>query len=951
MDWNAREKTPRTSADQQTSAERGGEQTGGGDQALGASLFVDLQAPSEQLEDEWAPQLAASAAPPFSAPNLQAKYCTQQVSALQSSELSSSSSSSLSQLSAHSAPQLGAESSTAEPGSSCANAFAQQQQKQTQFDQFPKQRRLQHANRLRPMQTSRRSSALSVRPFDLAASSMQLGKQRAGRRHKIGCFELSEQLLVEIKLYRRSLVLLALALAYTLFMLLSLLVSQQTRPENSWERELELEHDLRPPGRAAAANQAWTQEQIAGWHRERPLELADELGRPSRALHWVRSCRPLEPPGLVAAALDGAPGGASNHSHSLAAGPNGELSNATTTTTTTSGAQNSSSTTTSRPKILFHALNGCMFRRGSNSDSLGDLCCCAGKPRRIGPEQRQQQRELPALIGDKLSVNGTNGEPQKKRPKNAYLRPQIICFVSSAGGLFNGQRLVAPVANETNLRNTFGPAGRSKCIVCSCCHEHEPEQVNKMLANVAPAAEQQQQVAAAAAAAPSAKQTGGVWVSARERLLNSMRSLDELAFWLYDLLAVGLFALRHGQFPARPKPSAALEPGHWLELHAAALLDSDQAAPRKPMIGVSENQLAHSSGQLVPQLVAKLASLSMEADAYDDFRSSTTSTTSTTTSTTTSSTTTTTTSTTSTGRPSRGRKLNKFKRRRRRTTTSTTSTTTTTMAPSPISGATNSSSVRPATGANSSSTTSKAPTVIINVYAAPNSAGASSTSSTTTSTTTTTATTSTTRAPPSGLASSRRTSSGGEQANITLRIELDNGQVQAAGPEVARAQNKAAPVGAGETRAQEAQAKGATVASNAQLGQLLAASSGPKIILLQEKNSASQAQVPAAPPVEPAPSELAKSIVIALDPPLLPAGHSAASGGGGGGLQADGPPASSLRVLESAAAGSGPRIAAAAASHLAGRPLTGQAESGAGQVAATIAQSPSRSVEAAPIRI
>lgn len=437
-----------------------------------------------------------------------------------------------------------------------------------------------------------------------------------------------------------------------------------------------------------ASQGEWTQEMIAGWHLDRPIVLANEFsGEDTGDRHVkVRECRSR----------------AQQHHKQLQV--QHQQQNATVKlqegNKQVSGNKSAPPVQVIRRRHRFEALNGCFFRREITSESTGDLCCCAGIPRFIMEPIANSSKSAvnhtasttlkPLMTNStKLSTtmsskNSSSSDDIKQRtPRKKYLKPQVMCFVSAAANLFNAQKLVAPIANEHNLMHTF-IKGKGKCITCSCCHEHDPEKVNKLLANVPLYANKFKSKSMMLdkngnqLVAPSNgddEDNTGLWVRMRNHLVACMHRLDDLFFWLYDLLDLTTFVARYGYHPVNFTDSTGL------------LLIQTHIVPQKGF--EAPKSLFSTSAR--PTRSTEAPNLFIDDDLYSDFTTTTT---------------TTSTTTTTTAKPARttskGPKRRKKKRRHRTTSTSK----------SPVAGATS--------GRPQATTTTKSPTVIINVYAGNN---------------------------------------------------------------------------------------------------------------------------------------------------------------------------------------------------------------------------------------
>lgn len=123
-------------------------------------------------------------------------------------------------------------------------------------------------------------------------------------------------------------------------------------------------------------------------------------------------------------------------------------------------------------------------------------------------------------------------------------KPKIMCFSTDNSDIFNVHKLRAPVASDVNFRNVFI---KNECITCSCCHDHDPDIVNKLLADV-PIIDQQQLITELQLEKKSAKRISddSFWNIMRSKLVSTFRDIHDFMFNLYDLLDEHLIAARYG---------------------------------------------------------------------------------------------------------------------------------------------------------------------------------------------------------------------------------------------------------------------------------------------------------------------------------------------------------------------------------------------------------------------
>lgn len=478
----------------------------------------------------------------------------------------------------------------------------------------------------------------------------------------IGYLKISDPMMSEIIKYRRTIVIVALAFLYALFGMGAIIFRSNNSPPS------------RPRHLVAGSSEEWSQDVIAGWFRDRALSpVANLTGYPSSMR--IRECRSriLQKQHQLAlqqehkiqqqeekiAQLSGANSSSTPApSESQQVGSNRSLELTSTRTPTSSTTSTTLVPILTRRRRKFEALNGCLFRREASSDSLGDLCCCAGPPRFVllAEESDKQRSNQTGATQRPAKSNATASHSAGNlRYKRKYMRPQLICFASTSAVLFNINKQVAPIADELALRGTFAQ-GQSRCIVCSCCHEHEPEQVNRLLAGVPLHSTSQKARAktlnhlvssefADSRQELSEYQGVGFWVRVRAKLVDWMRSMDRLFFWLFDLCEMSVLIARYGQ-----PQDLDLADSQGLLLYQSVLARPPNLRAREQAHYATDAK-AGLAGSEVPA-----ASMMIDESLYDDF--STTSTTSTT-----SSTTSTTTSTT-TNRPSgKSKKRAKTKRK------------------------------------------------------------------------------------------------------------------------------------------------------------------------------------------------------------------------------------------------------------------------------------------------
>lgn len=220
-----------------------------------------------------------------------------------------------------------------------------------------------------------------------------------------------------------------------------------------------------------------------------------------------------------------------------------------------------------------------------------------------------------------LNLNNKNNNKAQKLFKRKYLRPQIMCFVSAAANIFNSQKLVAPIANEINLRNTF-VKDKGKCITCSCCHEHDPEKVNKLLANVPLYTTKSKsmmldkngnQLIKPSTSEDHEERSSGLWVKLRNHLSALMQHLDDFFFWLYDVLDYSILTMRYGIYPIQ----------NFTDSNSFILIQS--AFMRPDSFNLPQTSSILSS--LKPSKTTEQPSLYIDDDSYNHFTTTTTTTT------------------------------------------------------------------------------------------------------------------------------------------------------------------------------------------------------------------------------------------------------------------------------------------------------------------------------------
>lgn len=478
------------------------------------------------------------------------------------------------------------------------------------------------------------SSSLSSSKFGFVHKSK--ARSKTDKLHfERGYLKISALMVDEIIKYRRMLLLLIFVFLYSLFAFCAAVLKS---PSHGSLSSSQVQHS------------EWSQEMIAGWHQDRALSLSSDSNRSETKLHHkgrIRECR------------SGRSQRAQKQQLEQQQKESGELQ--------------------VRRRRKFEALNGCLFRREASSESVGDICCCAGLPRfvsvvdSIGAQANNSQ-----LSSNSTAINNSSNIAGSGRARRKYLRPQLLCFSSAAADLFNGQKLVAPIANEESLKNTFAP-GKGKCITCSCCHEHEPDKVNKLLANVPlntlfkskfknMMLDKNGNQLIMPVEGHNDNNLGGFWVSIRNRLTDCMSYLDRFFFWLYDLFELTLLAARYGFYPPNVTDSTSL-----IQVQSLIVKVEEADSSSSSLRAVQDDSKS-----------TRLNNLFIDNDLYDDF-------------------TTTTTTSSTTKAPKRRGKKRKHRRKHK------------------------SSTGRPAKSTNSSSflgnlssSSTKSPTVIINVYAGNN---------------------------------------------------------------------------------------------------------------------------------------------------------------------------------------------------------------------------------------
>lgn len=405
----------------------------------------------------------------------------------------------------------------------------------------------------------------------------------------------------------------------------------------------------------------WTQEMIYAWFRDRSLALSSDSLDPSENSRSakqikVRECRSSDTLKKVVP----------HHS---------------TTTTTTKvplvnqtskrlRKNNSSISLGTKQQIKFEALNGCLFRLDSTSESMGDICCCAGIPRYIlvpdisssnettnrnltssqinplnttkGSSGRRDVKTrhvmqanyttpIPRISSNRTTTTmalTTTTTTQSPKMRRQYLKPHIMCFPSSSANLFNAQKLVAPLVSDYTLRHV-GIKDKGKCITCSCCHEHSPNMVNKMLANVPLETPESLPVVvdkdgnqiedSDSIGGNNEAQKGydSIWVQLRERLVEKMRQLDRFFFQLIDLFQVMLFMAKQGEYP-----NNVSDPSSFILMQSALVQPEN--------LYIREDLTSSSKSTKLP-LIDFVQKMYIDEDVYSPFTTTTTTTSSTTT--------------------------------------------------------------------------------------------------------------------------------------------------------------------------------------------------------------------------------------------------------------------------------------------------------------------------------
>lgn len=332
----------------------------------------------------------------------------------------------------------------------------------------------------------------------------------------------------------------------------------------------------------------WTQEMIYGWYRERPLALSPDLSDYQKGSETVkvRECRSSVP--LKKSMPNRSKTPMPLHDQTLGMSINSTAGQSTTEFT--KQFQNDTATSTKREtkqRVKFEALNGCLYRLDLASDSTGDVCCCAGIPSYVmvpvadiyrnvsetnttkvvtpSNSTSRVRREGISTLETKFLKGNENTTKKPAKIKNEsikmerlYLRPHIVCFNTDSASLFNPQRLLAPVATEYSIMHTF-IKGKGRCITCSCCHEHDPARVNKVLANVPIDTPEtlpvvvdsngNHMVMSDRANTGQFQRSDSFWNRLRDRLVTKMRQLDDFFFWMFDVIQIGLFLAKNGNIP------------------------------------------------------------------------------------------------------------------------------------------------------------------------------------------------------------------------------------------------------------------------------------------------------------------------------------------------------------------------------------------------------------------
>lgn len=514
----------------------------------------------------------------------------------------------------------------------------------------------------------------------------------------IGYLKISDSMLEEICRYRRTLIIVILAFLYALFGMGSVVFRVSPVPAIK-------QRHLNSP------TEEWTQTMIAGWHRDRLIKVVSTNNltshHPSIRIRECRSQILLKQHELALqqqlqiqlqqqkiAQLSGSLN-TSSMANTTTKSTTTPASEALTKlessqsklaredsksygTSTTSPISTLTSSTTSVPNLIstrvptfpprrqreFEALNGCLFRRDLTSNSLGDLCCCSGPPRFVLVEELNQANRT-TTTSTISSSSTTTAEPNAtanssspvRRQRRKYLRPQLICFATTSAILFNVNKQVAAIANEQSLKDTFASGesqagGVGGCIVCSCCHEHEPDYVNRVLAGVPIQSSASKSWTRPLNQLSSSsrelfngqdqdiglgQESTGFWTQIRPKVVEWMRWLDDLFFWIFDLCEMSILLARYGSHQDSLNRTDA---SGLLLFKSMIVRPASLDAPRK----LRDPKVIES----------QLQNLMIDESIYDDFTTKTPTTTSTSTSTTT--TTSTTTSTTNRPSTSRARK-------------------------------------------------------------------------------------------------------------------------------------------------------------------------------------------------------------------------------------------------------------------------------------------------------
>lgn len=528
-------------------------------------------------------------------------------------------------------------------------------------------------------------------PTSVASHASRLSRKTPLHHRRDSYMSLSEEMRDELDKYRYTILLLMIALLYAIIAFASVAFTPAPTFESSDDSEYKLKH-VTFISDNITEDVGWTQEMIAGWHRERPLVTFSALPtylasntstlndtyqngtivRNMLNLHnkliRVRECKSktqqqqqivtqllvkqrtqLDQQLKTQASID-------NLNKSLI-----EAAQVIEVTSQKLRGANDKLLGRRPHRRMFQAFNGCLFRRVPSSDSMGDLCCCAGPPQFVWVRKsktRTRKRKKSTTTSVPQHDHIANETSKVSAMVRNYTRPQIICFKSNAASLFNMKQLEAPVANENNLKNAF-IKNKGRCITCSCCHEHEPELVNKLLSNVQLHPRNPKSGKSGLASYERLKSAKddvldeadldfddedprerkrSVWLWVRDKLVNAIKSMDDMFFSIYDLIDMIVYQARHGDYPNNLTSST-----HYLLLQNAVI---------RPSIAEYQTNVVRVSDRanLKPQL-EDLRDLEIDDDVYDPFTTSTTSSTTTTTPSTITATTTTTTNTPSTTSP------------------------------------------------------------------------------------------------------------------------------------------------------------------------------------------------------------------------------------------------------------------------------------------------------------